>query len=173
MKFGAGRRRGDFVNSVERANIYAEHARTSDASGGATPHLGRCELGPTTAVRLRAQVKYSKRSRAAYGHPRSRSGVRPRSSRTMSLASRTGRTRDVGIPLTVISLRHLQPFATPLPDSAPERDRRPFRSAFGRYDSHPDAPKTTVPAVVVGHLSLINAPGGADSRLPTRDDHSC
>ena len=80
--FVAGRRRGNFVASVERANIYAVHAQTSDASGSATPYIGRCEMDPATPMRPRAQVKYSKRFRAAYGHHRSRAGLTRRSSST-------------------------------------------------------------------------------------------
>ena len=75
MTFVAGRRWEDFGDSVERAKICAAHAWTLDASGAATPYRGTCELAPTTAVRLRAQVKYSKRFRVAYGHHRSRPGV--------------------------------------------------------------------------------------------------
>ena len=60
--FATGRVRRGFVDSVERANIHAEHAQTSDASGAATPHIGRSELAPTTAVRpavLRSKARCS------------------------------------------------------------------------------------------------------------------
>lgn len=102
--FGAERRRGGFVDSVERANIYAEHAQKSDAFGAATLYTGRCELAPTTPVRPRAHVKYSKRFHAAYGHHRTRIGVPCRSSRTMSLAPRSDRPRNIEflLPITVL-----------------------------------------------------------------------
>ena len=123
--FVAERRRGDFGDSVERANIYAEHAQTSDSSGAAAPYIGRCELPPTTAVRPRAQVKYSKRFHAAYGHHRSRARVPRPSSSTMSLALRADRPRDLEFPLTVTSLarpRRSHRRATPsfLMDSPPK-----------------------------------------------------
>ena len=133
-----GRRRGDFVDSVEHANIYAVHAQTSDASGAATPYIGRCELAPTTAVRPHAQVKYSKRFRAAYGHHRSRAGVPRRSSGTISLASRTDRHRDVGLPLTLTSLAHPRHSHRPAIPSF-SMDRPPKPNCPGpRHERHQD-----------------------------------
>ena len=52
---GAGTRRRGFLATVERANIRAEFAQTSDASGAATPYMGSSELALTTAVRHHAQ----------------------------------------------------------------------------------------------------------------------
>ena len=63
---GAGTISEYFVASVERANIYAEHAPTSDAFGAANPYKGRCELPSTTTVCATAQAEYSMRYRAAY-----------------------------------------------------------------------------------------------------------
>ena len=99
--FLAGRRRGYFVDSVERANICAGHARASDASGPATPYMGRCKLAPTTAVRPHTLAKYPERFRAAYGHHRSRVGTPRRSSTTKTSAPRTGPHRDARFPVTV------------------------------------------------------------------------
>ena len=87
--FGTGRRRRDFVDSVERAIICPEHAQTLDASGAATPYTGRCELAPTTTVAPHAQVNYSKRFRVAYGRHRSRAVAPRRPPTTTSSPSRT------------------------------------------------------------------------------------
>ena len=117
-------------------------ARTSYSSRAATPHIARCELAPTTAVRLRAQVKYSKRFHAAYGHNRSRAGVPRSSSSPMSLPPRTDRPRDVEYPLTVTSL------ASP---------RRSHRRAIPSFSKH--SPPTSNCAVhvpnVVGRCSRV------------------
>ena len=96
-----------FRRSVERANIRAVHAQALDASGAATPYIGRRKLAPTTVVRARAQTKYSKHSRAAYGHHRSRAGAPRRRSSTKSPAPHTDRPRDAGLPLTMSSLADL------------------------------------------------------------------
>ena len=62
----AGPISGDFVASVERANIYAEHAQTSAAFDAANPYKGRCELSSTITVCATAWAEYSMRYRAAY-----------------------------------------------------------------------------------------------------------
>ena len=123
-------RRRDFVDSVNRANICADPPGHRMPPAAPLLNIGRCELAPTTAVRLRARVKYSKRFRTAYGDHRSRPGLPPRSPRTMSLAPRTGRTRDDGLPVTVTSLArprcsHRQPFSSLSIAST----RRPNRAA--------------------------------------------
>ena len=49
-------------------------------------NMGRCELTPKTAVRTRAQARYSERFRAAYAHHRSSAGFPHRTFSTKSPA---------------------------------------------------------------------------------------
>ena len=102
--YGAGTRRGGFIDSVERANICAVRAQTSDASGAATPYVGRCELVPTTAVLANARPKYPVHSRAAYGRRHLRASAPRCSSSTKSRAPRTDPSRDADLSLTVTSV---------------------------------------------------------------------
>ena len=102
--YGAGTCSGGFVGSVQCANIYADNARTSDASGAVTLYVGKCELAPTTAAHTHAQVKYSRRFRAAYGHYRSRVPLPDGSSASGFPALSTAEHRHTRFPLTVTSL---------------------------------------------------------------------
>lgn len=104
VMFGAGRCSGDFVDPVERANSYPDHARTSNACDGAAPYRGRRKMVPTTsATRVRA-------SPILEASPRR---LRPSSFASRSAPSfvqlavagpRTDPTSDVGFPLAVSSL---------------------------------------------------------------------
>ena len=72
VMFGAGRCRADFGHSVERANIWADPARTLDACGVATPYRRRGKLVLTAAVlAARAHATYRNRFRGAYAPHRS------------------------------------------------------------------------------------------------------
>lgn len=99
-----GEELGGFRRSVERASIRTTTRRHRMPSVRPLPNLGRLELAPTTAVRPRAQGKYSNRFRAAYGHLRSGAGAPRCSSSTMSLAPHTDRSQDVELPLIITYL---------------------------------------------------------------------
>ena len=93
---GAGRRRGDFYDSVNRANICAVPAWNSDVSCAAPPYMGRCELTPTTAIRTHAQTKYSKRFLDAYGPHRSQTRLLHQPPTTNPPAPSNAKPHDAG-----------------------------------------------------------------------------
>ena len=97
----AERRHAEFHRITKRANIYAGYARTSDASGAATPYIRRYELAPTTALRTQAQGKYPQRFPVAYGGHRSRAGARRRSSTAKFHPPRTDRPLDAEFPVNI------------------------------------------------------------------------
>ena len=94
----AERRRGDFLDSVKRANICAVHARTTDHSVARIPHNGWCELRPTTVVRSPAQAEYPKCFRVAYGRRGSRVLAPCRPSTRKTSAPRTNPNGGPGFP---------------------------------------------------------------------------
>ena len=66
--FGVKDENGNFADSVDCPHLHAVREPTSDTSGAAPRHMGRCEFAPTTPPCMRAQAKYSKRSRPVCGH---------------------------------------------------------------------------------------------------------
>lgn len=146
---GAGRRWGEFGDSVELAKLFAVHARTPDPSGSTTPCIARCELEPTTTVRTHAQTKYSQRSRGAYAQHLSRSAALHRSYSAKSLVPYTERSRNAGFMLTLTpnrrSEKQLRSDDFPVPngrfgETAPLRSpwRMLSRDAIGiRATGHP------------------------------------
>ena len=56
--FVAERRRTESDSFTKRANMCADHARTLDACGVATPYRRKRKLAPTAAVLARAQATY-------------------------------------------------------------------------------------------------------------------
>ena len=99
-----GRRPTESRLFSKRANMCADHARTLDACGVATPYERRRRLAPTAAILARSQATYRSRFRGAYAPHRSRAmpPCRPPFI-AKSLASRTDR-HDAPDPLAVRGL---------------------------------------------------------------------
>ena len=87
----AGRCRGDFGHSVERANIWADPARTLDPCSVATPYRRRGKLVSTAAVLARAHATYRSRFRGAYAPHRSGATVSTIHRPAMGVAYRPAR----------------------------------------------------------------------------------
>ena len=102
--YGAGRRRSESHPFSKRANMCADHGRTLDACGVATPYKRRCKLVPTAAVLARAHATYRSRFRGAYAPHRSRAMPPYRPSTAKSSASRT----DSNDPLDPPTVRGLE-----------------------------------------------------------------
>lgn len=146
---GAETRCRGFFAPVTRANIRSEPAWTSDASGAGTPHIGRCEMAPTTAPRANPQTLHSRCFRHAYGPDRSRAWERHCSTATESPDIRTAVRHYDQSPLSVSPLTspndshhsNILYFSTeslPKPISAgPNHDRR--------HDEHASCGRTRQP----------------------------
>lgn len=162
----AGRSRGNFVDSVKRANIYAEHARTSDASGGATPHHRKVRIGSDDS-----------------GAPSCANQVLqafPRRLRSSSLATRRTALfvqNDVAGPSYRPDPRRRIPPHRKLPAAlatirntatrfCAQAGSQAFPIRFRRVRPAPRRTANNCTRGNVGHLSLINVPGGADSLFP-------
>ena len=98
--FVAGRRRTESDSFTKRANMCADHARTLDACGVATPYRRKRKLAPTAAVLARAQASYRSGFRGAYAPHRSGAMPPCRPSTAKSSASRID-PHDAPDPLTV------------------------------------------------------------------------
>ena len=98
--YGPERRRTESDSFTKRANMCADHARTLDACGVATPYRRKRKLVPTAAVLARAQATYRSGFRGAYAPHRSGAMPPCRPSTAKSSASRID-PHDAPDPLTV------------------------------------------------------------------------
>ena len=116
--FMAGSSRTESIRFTKRANMCADHARTLDACGVATPYRRKLGLVPTATVLARAQSTYRSRFRGAYATHRSGAMPPCRPSTAKSSASLTD-PHDAHDSVTVRGLERADPRVVPVSPTPP------------------------------------------------------
>ena len=118
VTFKTGRRRTESYPFTKRANMCADHARTLDACGVATPYRRRRKLVQTAIELARAQAMYRSLFRGAYAPRRSRAMPPCRPSTAKSSVSRTD-PYDAPDPLAVRGLERVELRVVPVSPTPP------------------------------------------------------